>query len=192
MGAPGKLTPLFIDEVVALLRQGNTLEDAVQSKGLAPRTLARWASRARERPGSIYGEFRARVAQAQAEASTIDVAILTRAATAPSVTRKTVTKRELVVAGDERRLEVTEETVTTVEKPPDPRWAAWKLERRNPAFRPKQEVEATVATIPPDMLGRSMGELLRLAQGGEGASLLREDDEEARQLVEARGQGPRR
>lgn len=184
MPAKTKLTPQLLDEMVAHVRAGNPLKDILKAKGINEGTVWRWQKRAVERPGSIYAAFLQRMTAAQAEFSLLHVTNLTRAATTGSVTVKTVTKRE---ARAEGQLVVTEETITRLEKPPDPKWSAWLLQRRNPAFRDVQQVEALVGTVPRDMMQRTIAERLRVLQGGNpndrAASYVTDDDALMRELM---------
>lgn len=68
---------------------------------------------------------------------------------------------------------MTEETVSVSEKPPDVKWAAWMLERRNRAWRLDRDTEPEVEYFPPDLLNRGIAELLRIVKREEGPSFLR-------------------
>lgn len=187
---PTKLDEKTLDELIDLIKLGTPRIDALRAKGIDAGTERRWRQRGAERPGSIYGTWRTRLEQAEAEFTTIHVANINRAARLPTTTTTTITKHEARPGPDGIELAVTEQTIHTVEKPPDPSYSKWLLERRNPAFQPRQAVEAVIEHLPADLLNRSMAELLRVVKGDEGPSLLRPDESDARALIGAKDDSP--
>lgn len=183
-GRHTKLTEDVLRELVGLVRAGTPIKTALQAKSIHESTAWRWLNNGRERPGSIYGAFRQELIAAQAEADVIDIQILTNAKTRTSKRTTTVTKRKPTKAGDSFVLDVSEQTTTEVELPPDPRWAWEMLKARNPAFRAATQVDMTVSEVPRDVMARTIAEKLRLVQGGEGPSLLADGDSEAARLMQ--------
>lgn len=183
--APTKLTPQLLNQLIESIRLGTPRATALRAKGIHRETERFWRKRALERPGSIYATWQERLEQAQAEFTVAHVALINGAARLPSTTVTTVTKHEARQQGGEMELVVTDRTVTEVVKPPDPSYSKWLLSHRDLDFQPRQAVEATVEHLPPDLLNRSMAELLRVVKGDEGPSLLRPDESDARALIGA-------
>lgn len=181
------LTEELVTRIVGKVRAGVPPKTAFRSESVNEKTAWRWLKNGGERPGSIYGHFRDQLEAAIAEADVIDITIIGRAKSQPSRRVTTVTKRQARIEHGERVMVDTEITETVVEIPPDPKWAAWMLERRNPAFRATHQVEATVGEIPKDIMARTIAERLRLVQGGKGPTMLRDGDEEARQIMGSAG-----
>lgn len=183
MAYPTKLTEELLGQLVGMVQAGVPIKTALQSKGVHEKAAWRWLRNGQERPGSIYGAFRERLLQAQAEADVIDVTILTNAKTKTARRVTTVTKRKARRLLDETVMDVTESTTTEVVLPPDPQWAWRMLQARNPAFRTNIQVDTTTTEIPREIMARTIAEKLRIVQGGEGPSMLRDGDEEARRLM---------
>lgn len=85
-GRPTKLNPETTSTIVTLIRAGNTVEVAADAAGINRATFFDWMDRgtrtaARDRP---YREFREQVERARAEAETILVAQIQKAARAGS------------------------------------------------------------------------------------------------------------
>lgn len=183
MPYPPKLTEDSLKELVGLVRAGVPIKTALRSKGINERAAWRWLRNGAERPGSIYGAFREQMIAAEAEADVIDIQILTNAKSRTSRRVTTVTKKEPRTTPAGTVMDTTEETVTVVELPPDPKWALEMLRARNPAFRTNSQVEVTTTEIPRDLMARTIAERLRIVRGDSGPSMLRDGDEEARRLM---------
>jgi transposase-like protein len=182
-GRPPKLTPELADTVCGYVRAGNTVKDAIAAVGVDESTFYRWVRNGIERRGSIYGQFRQSIAQAKAEATIVDMETIYRAGQERSQRITTVTKRVLQ-AGE---LVVVEETVAVVDCPSDWRAAAKKVEWRNQCRGDGAAGQAT-EPVPRDIMARTLAEKLRLVQGGapndRAASMLRDEDVEARRLLD--------
>lgn len=82
MARPTKLTPDVQDKIVSLLRAGGYVEAAAQAAGISPSTFHDWMARG-ERTGKAdkpYRDFKAAVDQARAEAESMHLALVSRAA----------------------------------------------------------------------------------------------------------------
>lgn len=185
MPYPTKLTPELLEELVAIVRGGVPVRTALQAKGVHSSRAWSWFRNGQERPGSIYGAFREQIIRATAEADTIDLQIITNAKTRGATRKTTVVKHEARVTPAGTVMEETERIVTTVELPPDANLALKMLERRNPAFRATQQIDASVTAVPREIMARTLAERLRMIQGGEGPSMLLEGDDEARRIMGA-------
>lgn len=183
MAPPTGLTEELLKRLVNEVTAGVPVKTAFASEGVERKRAWRWLKNGQDRPGSIYGALRQQLVQAVAKATVNDVVIITNASTRPSRRVTTVTKSEARRDGNQVVMEETEQTVTVVEIPPDPKWAAWKVERREKEFRLTHQVEAAVGVVPADVMARTLGEKLRQIQGGDGPTLLQEGDDEARLLM---------
>lgn len=88
MGRPCLLTPELQERIVKLVQTGNYLETAARAVGISKKTLFEWLARGNkgEQP---FADFRAAVESASAEAETIHIMMLARAAQAGSVAAST-------------------------------------------------------------------------------------------------------
>lgn len=84
MGRPCLLTPALQERIVKLVQVGNYLETSARAVGISKKTLFEWLARGNkgEQP---FADFRAAVEAASAEAETIHVSMLARAAQAGQV-----------------------------------------------------------------------------------------------------------
>jgi len=183
MPYPTLLTEELLEKLVQEVRAGTPLPIALQAEGIDRKRAWNWLRNGAERPGSIYGAFRQRMTQAQAEADVVDILVINRAKTQGSKRVTTVTKHEARRVDGEDVMVPTEKTITEVVLPPDAGLALKMLERRNPTFRPTHQVDTNVSVVPQDVMARTLAEKLRTIQGGGGPSMLEEGDEEARRLM---------
>jgi hypothetical protein len=79
-GRPTKLTPETRAKILDAIAAGNYRQVAAVCAGVSAKTLRMWMQRGREKPASIFGQFRAAVLVAEQAAHIRMVAILTEAA----------------------------------------------------------------------------------------------------------------
>ncbi len=184
MPTPTACTPDLVERLVTKVRAGTPAPLAFESEGVDRKRAWRWLRNGQERPGSVYGHLREKLAIAKAEADVVDILIINRAKTQGTTRRTTVTKHEARRVGEDVVMVATEQTVTETQIPPDANLALKMLERRNPQFRPTHQVDTTLNVVPHDVMARTIAEKLRLIQGGTGPSMLQEGDDDARRIME--------
>lgn len=141
MGRPTKLTEAVQWAICDGIRRGLTFRHAAALAGVHVATFCRWRERGREAMSGRYRDFCDAVEKAETECRVALLGVIRRAATEPSIERRTRTRDDKVV-----------ETVE-IERPPDWHAAAWNLERRYPAEFGRRFIrhEGEVATTPPDI-----------------------------------------
>lgn len=89
LGRPTKLTPALRERIVKLIKSGNFLETAAEACGIGRATVFRWIQEANEgHPDPSRTEFRDAVIQARAEAESLMVGLVFRAAMGGVITKE--------------------------------------------------------------------------------------------------------
>ncbi len=106
-GRPSKRDPLILAAIVARVRQGERVHTAAEAEGVANRTVAYWLNSDDADP--VLGSFRQDVAQARAQYLSDRLAVVRTA-----------------------EMPIGREPDGSPILAPDPKWAAWELERADP------------------------------------------------------------
>ena len=159
-GRPSKRDPLLLAAIVARVRQGERVHTAAEAEGVASRTVAYWLNGDDADPALC--SFRQDVARARAQYLSDRLAVVRAAEVA-----------------------VGRESDGSPVMAPDPKWAAWELERADPEHYAATQVLLVKAeeTVSAELLSLLRGALSPSAWAEVVAALRRGDgDEEAEHL----------
>ena len=145
-GRPSKFTPELREEILTAIRDGGcTYADACLRVGISKSVFQLWKQKGREQKRGHYLDFLDQLKEAEAGFRATRLQELVDAAEKSKVKiRKTV---RTMGDGDDQKVtfrEVVEETVL-----PDPKWAAWLLERKYPEQYSRKHLNTKVTNTEP-------------------------------------------